>query len=104
MIVSRQVDITRAPAIVTVGKIHGGIRTNIIPEECLMEGTIRTLDSDMQKDIWERIRKTATNVAEASGATTEVTIVTKTLVTYNNPELVKMMIPYFTKGHRWKYC
>ena len=92
-IVSRQQDLTLAPVVITVGKFHSGVRSNIIPEEALLEGTIRTLDSRMQKDVHQRIRQTVTKIAEASGATAEVSIDTKTLVTYNNPELVEMMIP-----------
>lgn len=92
-IVSRQSELTKAPVIITVGKIHGGVRNNIIPEECVMDGTIRTLDNTMQKDVHERIKWTASKIAEASGAKAEVTIDTKTLVTYNTPDLVKKMIP-----------
>jgi amidohydrolase len=92
-IVSRQEELTKAPVVITVGVIKSGIRSNIIPEELLMEGTIRTLDSKMQKDVHERMTLTATKIAEASGATAEVSIDTKTLVTYNNPALVKMMLP-----------
>ena len=92
-IVSRQSMLTKAPVVITVGKIHGGVRNNIIPEECIMDGTIRTLDNEMQKEVHEKIKLTATKIAEASGATAEVTIDTKTLVTYNTPELVKKMIP-----------
>lgn len=92
-IVSRQEDLTKAPAVITVGKITSGVRANIIPEELNMEGTIRTLDSKMQKEIHEKIKRTATKIAEASGATAEVFIDTKTLVTYNDPALVKMMLP-----------
>jgi amidohydrolase len=92
-IVSRQMELTKAPAVITVGKIQGGVRSNIIPEECIMDGTIRTLDNDMQKEIHDRIKTTATKIAEASGATASVSIDTKTLVTYNTPELVKKMIP-----------
>ena len=92
-IVSRQSELTKAPVVITVGKIHGGVRNNIIPEECVMDGTIRTLDNEMQKDVHERIKRTASKIAEASGATAETTIDTKTLVTYNTPELVKKMIP-----------
>ena len=98
LIISRQIDLTKAPAVITVAKINGGVRPNIIAEECTLQGTIRTLDSDMQKDIWERIRKTATDIAAASGATVEVSIDTKTLVTYNNPDLVKMMLPSLQKA------
>lgn len=92
-IVSRQMDLTRAPAVITVGKINSGVRFNIIPEEAYMEGTIRTLDSKMQLDIHDRIRQTATKIAEASNATAEVSFQNKTLVTYNTPELVEKMLP-----------
>jgi amidohydrolase len=92
-IVSRQSDLTKAPVVITVGKIEGGVRSNIISEECKMYGTIRTLDANMQKEVHERIKQTVTKIAEASGATVEITIDTKTLVTYNDPELVKKMIP-----------
>jgi amidohydrolase len=92
-IVSRQMDLTKAPVVITVGKIHGGVRNNIIPEDCTMDGTIRTLDSKMQEDVHQRVRLTAEKIAEASNATATVTFDTKTLVTYNNPELVEKMIP-----------
>lgn len=92
-IVSRQSELTKAPVVISVGVINAGVRSNIIPEELVMQGTIRTLDSKMQKDVHERMKITATKIAEASGATAEVTIDTKTLVTYNTPALVKMMLP-----------
>ena len=92
-IVSRQMDLTKAPVVITVGKIHSGVRNNIIPEECIMDGTIRTLDKDMQQDVHKRIKQTAEKIAEASNATAEVSIDTKTLVTYNTPELVEKMLP-----------
>jgi amidohydrolase len=92
-IVSRQMDLTKAPVVITVGKIHGGVRNNIIPDECVLDGTIRTLDSKMQQDVHEKIRFTAQKIAEACGATAEVSFDTKTLVTYNTPELVKKMLP-----------
>jgi amidohydrolase len=92
-IVSRQSELTKAPVVITVGKINAGVRSNIIPEECVMDGTIRTLDSKMQQEVHERLKRTVTNIAEAGGATATVSIDTKTLVTYNTPELVKKMIP-----------
>ena len=92
-IVSRQMDLTKAPAVITIGKINSGVRFNIIPEEAYMEGTIRTLDSKMQVDIHNRIRLTATKISEASNATAEVNFYNKTLVTYNTPELVEKMLP-----------
>lgn len=92
-IVSRQAELTKAPVVITVGKIHSGVRSNIIPEELIMEGTIRTLDSRMQAGVHEKMKLTATKIAEASGATAEVLIDTKTKVTFNDPELVKRMVP-----------
>jgi amidohydrolase len=92
-IVSRQSDLTKAPVVITVGKISGGVRSNIIPEECTMDGTIRTLDSKMQQMVHEKIKQLVTGIAEANGAKADVSIKTKTLVTYNEPELVKKMIP-----------
>jgi amidohydrolase len=87
-IVSRSEDLTKAPVVITVGKFNGGVRENIIPEEVSFSGTIRTLDGAMQKDVYEKIRRTATNIAEAMGGTAEVVIDNKTLVTYNTPALV----------------
>jgi amidohydrolase len=92
-IVSRQMELTKAPVVITVGKIHGGVRQNIIPEHCQLDGTIRTLDSKMQTIVHEKVKWTAEKIAEASGATAEVSFDTKTLVTYNTPELVKKTIP-----------
>ena len=91
-IVSRQSELTKAPVVITVAKIDGGVRNNIIAESCTLKGTIRTLDKEMQKEIDEKLRRTATNIAEASGATADVSIIEKTLVTYNDPELVKKTI------------
>lgn len=97
-IVSRQQDLTVAPVVITVGKFHSGVRANIIPEEAELEGTIRTLDSKMQKDVHAKIRQVAQNVAEAWGAQVEVNIDTKTLVTYNDPALVAAMVPSLEKA------
>jgi amidohydrolase len=105
-IVSRQMDLTTAPVVITVGKIHGGVRQNIIPEQCVLEGTIRTLDSKMQKEVQQRIKWTAAKIAEGNGATAEVSFDTKTLVTYNTPELVKKTIPsleYATGAEDFSY-
>ena len=92
-IVSRNVDLTKSPVVVSVGKIQAGVRSNIIPEEAVMEGTIRTLDDQVQKMVHEKIRLIAKNIAEANGTTAEVSIDTKTLVTYSDPELVARTLP-----------
>ncbi|MBK8563259.1 MAG: amidohydrolase [Saprospiraceae bacterium] len=92
-IISRQTDLTQEAAVITIGKFNAGVRQNIIPEEAEMVGTIRTLDTTMQQLIHERIRRTATSIAESAGATAEVTIKRGYPVTYNNPELTKAMLP-----------
>ena len=97
-IVSRQEDLTVAPVVITVGKFHSGVRANIIPEEAELEGTIRTLDSKMQKDVHVKIKQVAQKVAEAWGAQVEVNIDTKTLVTYNDPALVAASIASLEKA------
>jgi amidohydrolase len=98
MIVARESELTKAPVVITIGKINAGVRENIIPEELTMAGTIRTLDPAMQKDVHEKIKLTAQKIAESMGATAEVTIETKTLVTYNTPALVDKMLPSLQKA------
>jgi amidohydrolase len=92
-IVSRQVDLTEFPAVITVGKIASGVRANIIPELAEMVGTIRTLDTGMQRQIHRKIDLTAKKIAESAGATAEVHIDNKTPVTYNNPALTAWALP-----------
>ena len=92
-IVSRQLDATLTPSIVTVGKIEGGVRNNIIPESVEMVGTIRTFDAQTRLDIHERVRRTATQIAEAAGATAEVEIDLGYGVTRNDPDLYRQMAP-----------
>ncbi|WP_162428603.1 amidohydrolase [Pontibacter pudoricolor] len=92
-IVSRQLDLTEDAAVVTIGSIHGGVRNNIIPEEVLLEGTIRSLNPEMQKQIHEKIKLTATKIAESTGATAEVTIAEMAPVTFNDAALTQKMLP-----------
>jgi len=92
-IISRQADLTTAPAIITLGRIEGGNRSNIIPDDVTMEGTIRTFDPGMQKQIHDRVRRTAANIAEAAGAAAEVTITPGNPVTFNDPALTERMTP-----------
>jgi amidohydrolase len=92
-IVSRQTELTKEAAVISVGRINSGIRENIIPEEAVMAGTIRTLDDDMRQIIHEKIKLTATKIAESGGATAEVIIENKTPVTYNDPALTENMVP-----------
>jgi len=92
-IISRQTELTKEAAVITVGRIQAGIRENIIPEEANFAGTIRTLDKEMQEKIHEKIKLTATKIAESAGATAEVSIVKKTPITFNDPDLTEKMIP-----------
>lgn len=92
-IVSRQIDLTKAPAIVTVATIHGGVRGNIIPDSVVMTGTIRTFDEEMRADINARITRTAEKIAEAAGAKAEVRISTGGPVTWNDPTLTSWAVP-----------
>lgn len=92
-IVSRQMPLTEAPCVISIGAIKSGVRSNIIPEEAEMWGTIRTLDTAMQRQILSKIRRTVTNIAESMGATAEIDISNGYPVTYNNPELTARMLP-----------
>ncbi|HLJ74958.1 MAG TPA: amidohydrolase [Thermoanaerobaculia bacterium] len=90
---SRQLDISLAPAVVTVGMIRGGVRNNIIPDECELVGTIRSLDAAMRDDIHARIKRTAEDIASSAGAKASVTIDTGYPITYNDPKLTEEMAP-----------
>ena len=92
-IISRQTQLTKEAAVITVGKITGGVRNNIIPEEVEMVGTIRTLDPEMQDIIHEKMVLTATKIAESAGATADVEITRGVPVTSNDPELLRACIP-----------
>ena len=90
---SRQLDITQAPSIITIGMIHGGVRNNIIPDEVQMEGTIRAFNPLVQEDMHRRIHLTAESIAASAGATAVVDIQQQYPVTFNNPALTETMLP-----------
>ncbi len=92
-IVSRQINITGEPAVLSIGSINGSNQFNIIPDQVEMSGTIRTFDEGMRDDIHERIRTTATSIASAAGATAEVEIEKPYAVTINDPALTETMLP-----------
>jgi amidohydrolase len=92
-IVSRNVELTEAPAVVTVGAIHGGIRHNIIPEEVKMIGTIRTLGKEQRVMVHRRIKEIAENTGKALGVDVDVEIVNGYPVTINDVSLTKQMLP-----------
>jgi amidohydrolase len=94
-IVSRAVNITEAPAVVTVGRFTGGNRSNIVPETVELEGTVRAFNEGVRKDIHDRIRAIAARYAEAAGATAAVEIGRGTTypVTINDAALTARMLP-----------
>jgi amidohydrolase len=92
-IISRQVNITEAPAVVTIGRFTGGNRSNIVPEEIELEGTIRAFDENVRKDIQRRVGAIATNIAESAGATATLSFTLGYPVTRNDPALTERMLP-----------
>ncbi|MEO7455223.1 MAG: amidohydrolase [Gemmatimonadaceae bacterium] len=92
-IVSRQLDLTVTPSVVTVGAFHAGNRENIIPDSSWMIGTIRTFDAKTRTQIHERMKRIAENVAAASGATATVSIVLGYPVTINDAGMVAKYLP-----------
>lgn len=99
-VVSRQTDLTEAPAVVSIGRIEGGIRHNIIPDSVVMVGTVRTLNPDQREAVHARIRQTAEKVAEASGAVADVSVTLGPPVTYNDPLLTERMAPTLRRAAR----
>ena len=92
-VVSRQVDLTREPAVVTIGMIKGGVRQNIIPESVEMRGTIRSFDEEMRDDIHERVTTISESIARGARATCTVCINKNYPVTVNDPVLTEAMAP-----------
>lgn len=93
-IASRQINVTRQPAIITVGVIQGGTRFNIIPDSVILQGTVRTFDEEMRSDIKERIRRTVESISASAGATGTVEFGTgNNPVTVNDPALTAKMLP-----------
>ena len=98
-IVSRNVNLTQYPAVLTIGSIHGGNRHNIIPEQVEMEGDIRTFNEEEEKLMTARIHDVAEKTAEAADATATVEMPYSTHypVTFNNEALTAAMLPSLQK-------
>jgi amidohydrolase len=98
-IVSRNVNITENPAVVTIGSFHGGNRSNIISEKVELLGTVRTLSVEDEKMVIRRINEIATHTAEAAGAKAviELPYTIHYPVTFNNVELTNRMLPSLIK-------
>ncbi|HEX7114623.1 MAG TPA: amidohydrolase [Steroidobacter sp.] len=98
-IVSRQVDITQVPAVITVGAIKGGIRFNIIPDSVEMIGTLRTFDPEVRKDIIRRMESTAGQIAASSGASATVSVRPEIAIppVINDQKLTQAALPLFER-------
>ena len=92
-VVSRQIDLTHEPAVVTIGAIKGGVRENIIPDTVEMRGTIRSFNEDMRDDIHERVTTLAEAISRGSRAGCTVCIRKNYPVTVNDPKLTGLMLP-----------
>ena len=92
-IASRQVDVTKAPSVISFGIIDGGVRNNIIPDQVELIGTIRNFDMDIRAQIHEKLKHTAETIALSAGATAEVDIRLGYPVTINDPALTAKMLP-----------
>lgn len=92
-IISRETNLTKEAAVITVGKITSGVRFNIIPESAEMIGTIRTLDQGMKEHINRRMQEMVPAIAKAYGGDATIEIRDATEITYNEPALVELMLP-----------
>ena len=92
-IVSRNLPLTKAAAVVTIGAIHGGVRSNIIPEKLYMLGTIRTLDSVMRDTTLQRVKEMIDYIAAANNTEAKISFGTSYPITFNDPSLFEKMLP-----------
>ena len=92
-IVSRNSELTKEAAVISVGSIHAGIRFNIIPETAQMIGTIRTLDPEMKEVIRERMKSLVPSIAKAYGGEAKIEIQDGAPITFNDPALTAQMVP-----------
>ncbi len=96
-IISRNSELTKEGAVVSVGSIHSGIRFNIIPETAQMVGTIRTLDEEMKQLIIKRMKEMVPQIAEAYGGSAQVDIFETAALTYNDPDLTELAVSSLKK-------
>ncbi len=92
-IVSRKMNLTEEPSVVTVGSFQAGNRSNIIPDEAKMEGTIRTFDEKHRAEIHTFVEKITSLIAEAGGAKAQVHIAHGYPVTSNDVTLTEWSVP-----------
>ena len=97
-IISRESPLTKEAAVLSIGKISSGVRSNIIPEEAQIVGTLRTLDKDMQTMINARMREMVPAIAAAYRAEATIDIAKGYPITYNDPDLTAQMLPSLQKA------
>jgi amidohydrolase len=97
-VASRQVDVTLAPSIVSIGRISGGIRNNVIPDAVELEGTIRSFDPAMRTAIHQRMERTARGIAESAGATVDWELELGNPPVVNDPALLDRMLPTLNRA------
>ena len=97
-IISRNSELTKEGAVISVGSIHAGLRFNIIPESAKMVGTIRTLDEDMKQRIIKRMHEMVPQIAAAYGGSAEVSIQETAALTYNDPALTTKAVESLNKA------
>ena len=92
-IVSRQIDVTREPTVLSITINRGGLRHNIVPETAELGGTLRTYDEAMRKDIHERIKRTVEHIAASSGVVADVNVKSQYPVTFSDGDLAEKIRP-----------
>lgn len=97
-IISRESPLTTEGAVLSIGKINSGVRSNIIPEEANIVGTLRTLDRDMKKMINRRMQEMVPAIATAYRAEATINIEEGYPITYNDPLLTAQMLPSLQKA------
>ncbi len=92
-VASRQLDVTAAPSIISVGRIEGGVRNNVIPDSVELEGTIRAFQPEMREQIHVAMERMARSIAEANGATIDWELELGNPPVRNNAVLFEQMTP-----------
>ncbi len=91
MVLALQSMVTRTfdvfdPVVVTVGRIAGGTKENIIPDDAVFEATLRTLSEDNRAAVRERLERLVRGIASAHGLEVEVDFTIGYPVTVNDPD------------------
>ncbi len=94
-IVSREIKVIDDAAVVTIGSIHGGNRSNIIPNEVTLVGTIRTLNEVAREHMYEAIPRKVKGIADSMRAEAEVILPLDYSypITFNDHALMDQVLP-----------